>query len=135
MLENQKGMTTALAILIVFIVLFGGAMAYLASPLPGTLPPSHNYFTDLSFELNASKTWRVAVPISQDGQLHLSISSEYPVQLYVKNSNSYMLNILVTGDHNYTLPVTEAMGMLEVGVTNIGSQPAIVQEFTCFWTL
>jgi hypothetical protein len=125
----------SLTILVVFTVLFVGAMAYLASPLPGTPPPSHTYFSDESFELNASKTWRVAVPISQDGNLHLSISSDYPVELYVKNGNSYMLDTLVTGDHNYTLPVTEAMGMLEVGVTNIGSQPAIVQQFTCFWTL
>ena len=131
---NQKGMTSALAVLLVVIVICVAAMFYLAGPPASTTPTTHAYFEDLSVQLASNKTWRVAVPISQDGTLHLSISSDLPVHLYVKNGNSYLLDSQVTGAGNFTLQVTEAMGLLEVGVINFGMQQATVQQFTCVWT-
>jgi hypothetical protein len=131
---NQKGITSALAILLVFIAVFVGAMFYLAGPPPSTTPASHAYFQDLSFQLASNNTWHVAVPISQDGTLHLAIASDMPVHLYVKSANSYLLDNQVTGEGNFTLQVTPTMGMLEVGVINFGSQTATVQQFTCIWT-
>jgi len=133
-LLNQKGITSALAVLIVVVVVFFAAMYYLAGPPPSNAPAPHAYFEDLSFQLASNKTWRVGVPISQDGTLHLSISSDLPVHLYVKNENSYLLDSQVIGAGNFTLQVTVAMEVLEVGVTNFGSQPATVQQFTCIWT-
>jgi len=134
-MPNRKGITSALAILIVVIVVFVGAMYYLAGPPPSSAAPArHAYFEDLSFQLESNKTWHVAVPISQDGALHLSISSDAPVHVYVKNDNSYLLDDQVYGDRNFTLPVKSAMGLLEVGVTNFGAQQATVQQFTCVWT-
>jgi hypothetical protein len=133
-LLNQKGITSALAVLIVLIVVIIAGMYYLAGPPPSNTPAPHTYFEDLSFQLASNKTWRVAVPISDDGTLHLSISSDLPVYLYVKNGNSYLLDTQIMGAGNFTIQVTEAMGLLEVGVTNFGSQPATVQQFTCVWT-
>ena len=129
-------MTSGLAILLVFTVLFIVGLYYLAQPASptSTTQTTHAYFENLSFQLASNKTWHVAVPLSEDGNLHLSISSDLPVLVYVKSDNSYVLDNQVTGASNFTLRVTTAMGMLEVGVTNFGSQIATVQQFTCVWT-
>ena len=137
-MSNRKGITSALAILLVFTVLFVAGLYYLAQPPSNTTssPSTHAYFENLSFQLASNKTWHVAVPLSQNGNLHLALASDLPVNLYVRNvsDNSYLLDNQIVGAGNFTLQVTAAMGMLEVGVINFGTQQATVQQFTCIWT-
>ena len=129
---KEKGINPALPILIILVVLFIVAVSYLATP-PDT-PFTHTYFDQEAFSLPTGQTWHVGVPVTQDGSLHLSITSNSTVQVYVKNGNSYLLNSQVIGYQNFTLPVTSAMNMLDVGVINNGLQPAAVLQFTCVWT-
>ena len=135
--RNEKGINPAFPLLIIFIIVFVGVVYYLATPSQPsqtTISPSHTYFDQESFALPTGQTWRVGVPIDQDGHLLLSISTNSTVQLYVKNGNTYLLNNLVTGGQNFTLPVRSTMNVLEVGVTNAGFGPVQVQQFTCVWT-
>jgi hypothetical protein len=135
--RDEKGINPAFPILIIFIIVFVGVVYYLATPSQPTqtnISPSHTYFDQESFALPIGQTWRVGVPIQQDGNLHLSISANSTVQLYVKEGTTYLLNNLVAGGQNYTLPVTSTMNVLEVGVTNVGLGPVQVQQFTCVWT-
>ena len=130
----KQGINPAFPLLIIFIILFVVAVSYLATPPPQPVAPDHTYFESLSFSLAIGKLWHVAVPISQDGHLVLSIQANSTVELYVKNGDSYLLDNEVLTDQNFTLPVASSMNLLEVGVRNIGLQPALVEQFTCIWT-
>ena len=136
--QEQQGNGFALLLLLIFIALLSGAMYYLAAPSPqavqASIVPPHTYFEGETFSLPVGQTWRVGVPVAQDGTLHLSISTNSTVQLYVKNGNSYLLNNRLAGGQNFTLPVPAVSGVLEVGVTNVGLGPALVEQFTCIWT-
>ena len=130
---DRSGITFAFAILIIFIIVFVAALAYLAPPMR-TSPP-HTYFQGLNFSLGTDKFWRVGVPITSDGTLHLSISSNQTVDLYVKNSNSYLLDRKITGNQQFSLAVTASMGVLEVGLRNESHSSTVsISQFTCVWT-
>ena len=130
--KKENGINPALPLLIIFVIIFVVAVSYLATP-PQTSPPSHTYFQSLSFSLPIGQIWHVAVPISQDGNLQLSISANSTVEIFVKNGNSYLLDSEIFSDQNFTLPVTTSMNLLQVGVRNVGLQPALVEQFTCIW--
>ena len=131
--KQENGINPALPLLIIFIILFVAGVYYLAGP-PEAGNLTHTYFDQESFELSVGQTWHVGVPLSQDGNLHLSINSNSTVLLFVKDGNSYLLNTLVTGAQNFTLPVSSAMNILNVGVTDNTLGPALIEQFTCFWT-
>ena len=131
--KQENGINPALPLLIIFIILFVAGVYYLAGP-PQAGNLKHTYFDQLSFELSVGQTWHVGVPLSQDGNLHLSVSSNSTVLVFVEDGNSYLLNTLVTGAQNFTLPVSTTMGTLDVGVRDNTLGPALIEQFTCFWT-
>ena len=131
--RNRSGITFAFALLIIFIILFVAGLAYLASPMDSNV--RHAYFEGLNFSLGMDKSWRVGVPITHDGTLHLTISSNQTVELYVKATNGYLLDRKIVGDQQFTLPVTASMGVLEVGLRNENHFSTIsINQFTCVWT-
>jgi len=132
--RKEKGINPAFPLLIILVIIFIAAVSYLATPPQTNTPSRHTYFEEEAFALASGKTWHVGVPVTQDGNLHLSIISNSTIQLYVKNGNSYLLNSQVYGDQSFTLPVS-SMSILEVGVTNNGLQPVAVEQFTCVWTI
>jgi uncharacterized protein (UPF0333 family) len=130
---NRSGITFAFALLIIFIVVFVAGIAYLASPIESNSP--HTYFEGLNFTLAIDKSWRVGVPVTGDGALHLAISSNQTVELYVKNANGYLLDRKIIGNQQITLQVTASMGVLEVGLRNVSQSSTVsINQFTCIWT-
>jgi len=131
--NSRSGMTFASAILIIFIIVLVIGLAHLASPNGDN--SRHAYFEGLNFSLGMDKSWRVGVPITSDGTLHLSISSNQTINLYVKTGNGYLLDRKIVGNQQFTLPVTASMGILEVGLRNESHSSTIsISQFTCVWT-
>ena len=133
---SNKGITFAAAILVIFIVIFGAVIAYLAQPTDSTANAKTTYFEDLNFKIDPNKIWHVGVPITEEGNLNLSLTSNNPVRVYARygNGGTYLLDKVVSGHQQFVMHVDPTMRTIEVAVVNQQNATVAVSGLTCFWT-
>jgi hypothetical protein len=132
MTRAKKGNAFAGVLLIVCLVLFVVFLAYiLSAPVEAPAKGKKTYFENLDFALETGKKWRVGVPVDFDGKLHLSFTSNDSVRVYAKVGNGYVLDSVSTGRGDYLIPVTASMGIVEIGLTNLGNTIVLISELTC----
>jgi hypothetical protein len=134
MKTSRKGITFAGAILVIFVVLFVGFIAYMTTPDQSTSISQKTYFDGLSFILPSGKIWHMGVPIARDGTLHVLYNSNSSVRFYLKSQARYLLDSVSQGHKEYSLQVTSSMGIVEVALANPYSDTVVVTGMTCYLT-
>jgi amino acid permease len=129
--KRERRNTAAGALLLIFLALFVGFLAYITSSSDTTTNVHKEYFENLDFALEAGKMWHVGVPVAFDGTLHLSLMSNDSVRVYAKTQNGYLVDSVSAGHKDYFIHVTASMGVVEVAVTNPGLEIVAVSELTC----
>jgi hypothetical protein len=129
--KREHGNTAAGALLLIFLALFVGFLAYITSSPDTTRNLHKEYFENLDFALEAGKMWHVGVPVAFDGTLHLSLMSNDSIRVYAKTQNGYLVDSVSEGRKDYFIHVTPSMGVVEVAVTNPGLGIVAVSELTC----
>jgi hypothetical protein len=130
---GKKGITFAAAILVIFVVIFVGALAYIASPTDGPADSKKAYFEDLNFKLDPHKLWHVGVPVSTEGNLNLSLTSDNSVRVYARleDGGTFLLDKVTSGYQQFVIHVVPSMRTIEVAVVNLEDAPVTVSGLTC----
>ena len=132
--QTRTNMVAA-GILVVFIVVFVGMLAYLTYPTGGTADSKKTYFEELSFNLDPHKLWRVGVPVSIQGTLNVTLTSNNSVRVYARlEGGAYLLDKVASGSQQFIIQVDPSMGMIEVGVVNLENAPVTVSGLSCVLT-
>jgi hypothetical protein len=132
--RGRKGVTFAAVALLVFIVLFVGALAYLTSPVKDNVTTQKNYFEDLNFTLGPHKEWRVGVPVAYDGNLRLSLTSNSSVRVYAKYGQTYLVDKVTAGHQEFAMQVGLSMGIIQVNILNTMNVTVAITGLTCVLT-
>jgi hypothetical protein len=127
-MASRKGITFAAALLVIFIIVFVGFLACVMVPAPSY---QKTYFEKLSMKLEPYKLWHVGVPITAEGNLRLSFTSNNSVRTYAKYSNLYILNQVTVGHQEFTMRVNPSMALIEVAIVNLYNATVVISDVTC----
>ena len=131
---GKRGITFAAAILVIFIVIFVGLIAYLTAPTQTAADTTKAYFEDLNFKLDSNKLWHVGVPIKTEGNLNISLTSDGPVRVYAKYGNTYLIDKVTVGHQTLIAHVDPSMNIIEVAVVNQRNATVSINHLTCVLT-
>jgi hypothetical protein len=132
--NGRRGITFAAALLLIFIILFVAALVYLNSPPSESVSTQKTYFEGVDFTLVPQKSWRVGVPISNEGNLQLSLTSNSSVRVYEEYGQTYLFDMTVQGQRQFTSHVSPAMGIVQVAIVNPFNATVVVTNATCTLT-
>jgi len=132
--NEASGGKLAMGLLLVFVILFVGGVIYLLSPSPGNASTTKTYFEGLNFTLAPQKIWHVGVPITNEGDLQLSFTSNSSVRVYERYSQGYLLDQVVQGNQQFTTHVVPKMDIVEVTILNLLNSTVGVTGATCALT-
>lgn len=122
-------MTFAAALLVLFVICFGGMVYYVASQ---KVRGEKTYFEKLSFVLQPGKAWRVGVSINVEGELQISYSSDGPAKVYVGTSGTSFIDVVTIGKQKFSFRVKPSMGIVDVSIQNPHKDITIsIAELTC----
>lgn len=130
-ISGRKGITFAAALLLIFIILFVGFLAYLALTTPAT---QKTYFENLDVTIEPHKRWHLGVPIVFEGNLRLSFTANYSIRVYAKYSNTYLIDKVTQGSQDLVMRVNPSMGVVEVALVNLYDATISVSGVTCTLT-
>ena len=127
--KAKKGMTFGAALLVLFIVCFGGLVCYVASQ---KVRGEKTYFEKLSFVLQPGKSWRVGVPIGVEGEFRMSYSSDGPAKVHLGTAGTSFIDVVTTGKQTFSFRVRPSMGVVEVLIQNPHKDLSItIADLTC----
>ena len=130
-MPSTKGVTFAAALLVIFIVVLVGFLAYMAVSTP---PVQKTYFENLGFTIEPHKEWHVGVPVAFDGDLRLSFTTDFPVRVSVQYGETYLLDQTTQGPKEFTMGVSSGMGVLDLVIVNLTNATVTVAGATCTLT-
>lgn len=129
LLKEKKGITFAAALLVLLVICFGGMVYYVASQ---KVRGEKTYFEKLNFVLHPGKAWRVGVPISIEGELQISYTSDAPAKVYLGTSGTSFMDVLTIGKQKFSFRVNPSMGVIEVSIQNPHKDISItIAELAC----
>jgi len=131
--RTNKGISAAAVILLVFVVVFAGAIAYLMSP-PQSTATTKTYFEGENLDLGPYKLWHVGVPINTEGNLRLSLTSNGVVRFYARSGDRYLMDRTGSGHEEFVMQVDPSMGIVEVALVNLQNATISIGNLTCVLT-